>query len=96
MSISRRSFGFEDGVEVACGDDRGPMLAIDKSAETGPNGAALEGVSWVDDEFIICADDDVAVWFDRGSGDGDGNGDELRPSKVKCARTRWRRLVFVG
>lgn len=96
LSTSRRSFGFEDGVEVACGDDRGPILAIDKSAETGPAGAALEGASWVDDEFVICADDDVAVWFNRDSGDGDGNGDEARPLKGKCARTRGGRLVVVG
>ena len=96
LSTSRRRFGFEDGVEVACGDDRGPMLAIDKSAEIGTAGAALEDASWVDDEFFICADEDVAVWFDRDSGDGDGNGDEARPLKVKCARTRWRRLVFIG
>lgn len=75
--------GFEGGVEVACGDDRGLMLAIDKSAETGTAGAALEDASWVDDEFVICADEDIAVWFDRDSGDGDGNGDEARPLKGK-------------
>ena len=76
----------EDEVEVACGDDRGSMLAIDKSAETGTAGAALEDASWVDDEFVICADDDVAVWFDRDSGDGDGNGDEARPIKSKVCK----------
>ena len=72
------------------------MLSINRSAETGPAGAALEGASWADDEFVICADDDVAVWFDRDSGDGDGNGDEARPLKVKCSRICRRRLVFVG
>lgn len=96
LSTSRRIFGFEDGAEVACGDDRGPMLAIDKSAETGTASAALEGACWVDDEFVICTDDGVAVWFDQDSGDGDGNGDEARPLEVKYARIRWRRLVFTG
>lgn len=72
------------------------MLAIDKSAKTGPAGAAPEGASWVDDEFVIWPDDDVAVWFDRDFGDGDGNGDEARPLKGKCARTRGRRLVVIG
>lgn len=72
------------------------MLAIDKSAETGTAGAALEDASWVDNEFVICADDDVAVWFDRASGDRDGNGDEARPLEVNCARSRCRRLIFVG
>ena len=72
------------------------MLASDKSAETGTAGAALEDASWVDNKFFICADGDVAVWIDRDSSDGDGNGDEARPLEVKCARTRCRRLVFVG
>lgn len=72
------------------------MLAIDKSAETGTAGVALEDASWVDDEFVICADDDVAVWFDRDSIDGDSNGDKARPLKLKCVRTRCRRLVFIG
>ena len=72
------------------------MLAIDKSAETGTAGAVLEDASWVDDEFFICADDDVAVWFDQDSGNRDGNEDEARPLEVKCARSRCRRLVFVG
>ena len=96
MSTSWRRSGFKDGIEVACGDDRGPVLAIDKSAETGTAGAVLEDASWVDDEFVVCADDDVAVWFDRYSGDGDSNRDEARPLKGKRARTRCRRLVFVG
>ena len=96
LSILRRSFGFEDGVEVACDDNRVLRPAIDKSAETGPAGAALEGISWVDDKFVICADDDVVVWFDRDSGDRDGDGDEARLLKVNYIRTRWRRLVFVG
>ncbi len=39
------------------------MLAIDKSAETGPAGTALEDASWVDDEFGICAVEDAIVWF---------------------------------
>ena len=46
----------------------------------------------MDGEFVICAVDDVIVCFDRN--DGDGNGDEERPLGVRCARTRWRRLVF--
>ena len=46
----------------------------------------------MDDEFVICAVDDVTVWFDRDNGDGDG--DEARPLKVRYARTRCRRLVF--
>ena len=46
----------------------------------------------MDDEFVICAVDDVTVWFDRDNGDGDG--DEVRPLKVRCARTRCQRLVF--
>ena len=72
------------------------MLATDKSVETGTAGALLEDASWVDDKVVICDDDDVAVWFDRDSGDGDGNGDEARPLEVKCARSRCRRLVFIG
>ena len=72
------------------------MLAINKSAETGTAGAALEDAFWVDNEFIICANKDVAVWFNRDSGDGDGNGDEARLLKGRCARNRWRRLVFIG
>lgn len=96
MNTSSRRSGFEEGVKVACSDDRGPMLAIDKSAETGTAGAVLEEASWVDDELVVCADDDVAVCFDRDSSDGDGDGDEARPSEVKCARSRCRRLVFLG
>jgi hypothetical protein len=92
LSTSGRRFGFEDGAEVACGDDRGPILAIDKSAETGMAGAALEDASWMDDEFVICADDDVGVWFDRDSGDRNGNGDEARLLTVKYLKTRCRRL----
>ena len=80
-------------MEVACGDDRGGAPAVNKSVKTGPAGAVLEDTSWIDDEFVVmCAVDDVIVWFGRD--DGDGDGDEARPLKVRCARTRCRRLVF--
>ena len=46
----------------------------------------------MDGELVICAVDDVTVWFDRD--DGDGNGDEARPPQLNRARTRWKRLVF--
>jgi len=48
----------------------------------------------VDDEFIICVVDDATMWFDRD--DGDGDGDEARLLKGRCARARCGRLVFTG
>ena len=92
MSTSWRRFGFEEGVEVACGDDWGAAPTVNKSVKTGPAGIVLDDTSWVDDEFVTCAVDNVTVWFDRD--DGDGNGGEARPLKVRHARTRCRRLVF--
>lgn len=96
LSTSQRSFEFKDKVEVICSDDRESMLVINKSAETDTADAALKDASWVNDEFVICADDNVAVWFNWDSDDEDDNKDKAQPLKVKCARTHCWWLVFVG
>ena len=80
-------------VEVACDDDGGPAPPVDKSAKTGPAGAVPEDTSWMDDEFVICAVEDVTAWFDRD--DCGGDRDEVRSLKVRCERIRCRRLVRV-
>ena len=70
-------------MEVACGDDKGPALAVDWLFKTDRAGAVLDYTPWMDDETAS---------IDRS--DGGGNEDEARLLKVTRARTRRRRLVF--
>lgn len=81
-------------MEVACGDDRGLVPAVNKSVKTGPAGAVLEDTDWVGDGFAIFPVDEVRALLDQE--DGDIDGDEARSLKVRCARTRCLRLVLAG
>ena len=80
----------EEGVKIAYGDNTGPASMINRSLKAGLGGAILKDIVWVGDEFLTCAFVGVIVWFD-----GCGNGDNIRPLKVKrrYARTRYWRLV---
>jgi hypothetical protein len=72
-------------LEVAsCGDG--------KLAATGPADGWLDAKMCVDNEPGDCIIDDIDAWVDN---DGDGEGDEVRLLKLKCLRTRCRRLRFV-
>ena len=81
-------------MEVACEDDgdEGAVPAVNKSVKDGSAGAVLEDKAGVVDGFVTFAVDDVTALLDREEGDGDG--DEARPVKVRCARSRCRRLGF--
>ena len=100
LSTLSKRFEFEEDVEVACGDGNGAAPAVNKSLKTNPGGAAPEDTAWVDGELVICAVDDVRVWFDQDDGDGDENGDgdgdedEARLLNGRCASSRCRRLGF--
>ena len=67
--------------------------AVNKLVEIGPTGPVLEDTTCEDDEFAVCVVDDVTVWLDRD--DRDGEGDEARFLKGRCASSRCRRLTFV-
>ena len=81
-------------MEVACSDNWGPVLAVNESVKTGPDDVVFEDTAWLENGAATCAVDKVAALLDRE--DGEGDDEETRLLKVRCARTRCRRLIFAG
>ena len=79
-----------EGVDVACGDDSGEALAVNKSLEIGTVDALFEGNAWIGVELDVCAVDEVKIWLNR----DDKDDDVERCLKGLCASIRCRRLTF--
>ena len=80
-------------VKIVCDDDKETTSTNNKSLEIDSIDAVLENTTLSNNEFIICVVDDVTIWFDRN--DENDNKNEARCLKVKCARNRCRRSIFI-